>query len=191
MKMLRKKPQIIKRTTRNLMDKNRAPLSVTDWFNEGLRCFNEPDGVGAVRAFEEVVRINPVYRHGDGDNPYFYLGKIAEIEGRIDDAIVFYSRALTLNPHDEESLIGRGSCYTVNKNHKAAVVDFKKVLELPSKGRNSPMQHVLYAIAENYRQQKDFPSALHWGERALWEDSENDLYRQLVADVKKQMRDRL
>ncbi len=53
------------------------------------------------------------------------------------------------------------------------------------------MHHVLYAIAENYRQQKDFPNALHWGEKALWEDSENTLHRKLVADVKKQMRDRL
>ena len=173
------------------MDKNRTPLSAADWFNEGLRCFNKPDGVAAVRAFEEVVRINPAYLHGDGDNPYFYLGKISEIEGRIDDAIVLYSRALTLNPQDEESLIGRGSCYTVNKNHAAAVADFKKVLDLPSAGRNAPLHHVQYAIAENYRQQKDFPNALHWGEKALWEDSENVLHQQLVADVKKQMRGRI
>jgi hypothetical protein len=48
------------------------------------------NGIGAVRAFEAVVKIDPAYRHEDGDNPYFYLGKISEIEGRIDDAIVFY-----------------------------------------------------------------------------------------------------
>jgi tetratricopeptide (TPR) repeat protein len=170
------------------MDKD-STLSATDWFNDGLKCFNKPDGIGAVRAFEAVIEIDPDYRHEDGDNPYFYLGKISEIEGRIDDAIRFYSRALTLDLYDEESLIGRGSCYTVKKNHDDAVVDFKKVLEIPAKVRNAPLQHVLYAIAENYRQQKDFSNALHWGEKALSEEPGNDRHRELVADVKKQMRD--
>jgi tetratricopeptide (TPR) repeat protein len=75
-----------------------------------------------------VVEKNPGYRHEDGDNPYFYLGKIAEIEGRIDDAIRFYSSALVVDSYDEESLIGRGSCYTVKKHHQKAVADFKKCL---------------------------------------------------------------
>ncbi len=60
------------------MDKD-STLSATDWFDEGLKCFNKPD------------------------------------------AIVFYSHALTLDPYDEESLIGRGSCYTVKKNHEGAL----------------------------------------------------------------------
>ncbi|MDA3917591.1 MAG: tetratricopeptide repeat protein [Deltaproteobacteria bacterium] len=171
------------------MDKDSTSLSATDWFNEGLICFNKPDGIGAVRAFEAVVKINPAYRHEDGDNPYFYLGKISEIEGRIGDAIMLYSHALKLDPYDEESLIGRGSCYTVKKNHEVAVADFKTVLDIPPESRNVPLQDVLYAIAENYRQQKDFPKALHWGEKALSEDPGNDRHRELVVDVKKQMRD--
>ncbi len=164
-------------------------LSASDWFNEGLKCFNKPDGIGAVRAFEAVVKIDPIYRHGDGDNPYFYLGKISEIEGRIDDGIQFYTSALTLDPYDEESLIGRGSCYTVKKNHDDAVADFKKVLEIPLEGRNAPVQHVLYAIAENYRQQKDFPNALRWGEKAHLAEPDNTRHQELIDDVKKQMGD--
>jgi len=105
------------------------------------------------------------------------------------EAILFYSHALTLDPYDEESLIGRGSCYTVKKSHEGAVADFKKVLDIPPENRNAPLQHVLYAIAENFRQQKDFPNALHWGEKALSEDPDNDRHQELVAEVKKQMRD--
>ena len=120
------------------MDKH-STLSAADWFNEGLKCFKKPDGIGAVRAFEAVVMIDPAYRHEDGDNPYSYLGKISEIEGRIDDAVVLYSRALTLDPYDEESLIGRGSCYTVKKNHEGALSDFKKALDIPSESRNAPL----------------------------------------------------
>ncbi len=170
------------------MDKD-ITSPATDLFNKGLKYFHKPDGIAAVQAFEAVVKIDPAYRHKDGDNPYFYLGKISEIEGRIDDAIQFYSSALALDLYDEESLIGRGSCYTVKKNHEGAVIDFKKVLEIPPKIRNAPLQHVLYAIAENYRQQKDFPNALHWGGKALSEDPDNDRHQELVADAKKQIRD--
>ncbi len=170
------------------MENDMAQGSVADWFNEGLRCFKKPDGVGAVRAFEAVIAIDPAYRHEDGDNPYFYLGKISEIEGRLDDAILQYSRALALNPYDEESLIGRGSCYTVKKNHELAVADFKKVFDIPPESRNAPIKYVLYAIAENYRQQKDYPNALHWGEKALAEDPNNYRHQQLVAEAKKQLK---
>ncbi len=170
------------------MDKD-STLTASDWFEEGLENFNKPDGIAAVQAFEAVVKLDPAYRHVDGDNPYFYLGKISEIEGRIDDAIEFYSSALTLDLYDEESLIGRGSCYTVKKNHDGAITDFKKVLDIPTESRHAPLQHVLYAIAENYRQQKDFSNALVWGEKTLSKDPDNSRYQQLVADVKKQLRD--
>ena len=168
---------------------NDDTTSAANWFNKGLKCFNEPDGVGAVRAFEAVIKIDFAYRHGDGDNAYFYLGKISEIEGRIDDAVEFYSSALTLDPYDEESLIGRGSCYTVKKSHDNALADFKRVLDIPPESRNAPIQDVFYAIAENYRQQKDFLNALHWGRKALAEDPDNERHKELVAEAEKQMQD--
>lgn len=166
-------------------------FSAADWFEEGVKFFKKPDGVNAVRAFEMVIRIDPDYRHSDGDNPYFYLGKIAEIEGRIDDAIGYYTDALRLDTYDEESLIGRGSCYTVKKNHEGAVADFEKVLDIPPEIRNAPLAHVFYAIAENFRQLKDYQNALFWGEKALSEDPENERHKQLVAEAKKQVQDNL
>jgi tetratricopeptide (TPR) repeat protein len=169
------------------MDNDDTRRTVADWFNEGIRCFNKPDGVGAVRAFETVVEIDPAYRHKDGDNPYFYLGKISEIEGRLSDAIMFYSRALTLDPYDEESLIGRGSCYTVKNNSELAIADFKKVLDIPPEARNVPLEHILYVIAENYRKQKRWSNALYWGEKALAEDPNNYRYKELVSEVKNQI----
>lgn len=165
------------------MDKKGA-FSAAQWFDQGLKYFNVPDGMNAVKAFETVIRMDPAYRHEDGDNPYFYLGKIAEIEGRIDDAIEYYSKALSLDAYDEESLIGRGSCYTVKKDHAGAVADFKKMLDIPPEVSNAPKAHVLYAIAENYRQLKDYSNALHWGEQALSQDPENDRHKQLVAEAK-------
>ncbi len=162
------------------MGHRQAPESVAEWFEEGVRCFKKPDGIGAVRAFRQVIEMDPGYRHSDGDNAYFYMGKIHEVEGDLDLAVGMYTRALALDAWDEESLIGRGSCLTVQKAHDRAIADFRKALAIPDAHRRSPVQHLLYAVAENYRQKKDYTNALMWGQRALEADPDNYRHQQLV-----------
>lgn len=152
-------------------------------FEEGRRCFRKPDGLGAVRALEKVIDLDPAYRHPDGDNPYFYLGKINEVESRYKDAIALYSQALANDPWDEESLIGRGSCLSVTGQQDRAIADFEKVLAIPSKHRRVPVQHLLYAIAENYRQKNDYAAALHWGQQALEKEPDNFRHQELVKEM--------
>jgi len=152
-------------------------------FEEGRRCFRKPDGIGAVRALEKVIDRDPAYRHPDGDNPYFYLGKIHEVESRYKDAIALYSQALANDPWDEESLIGRGSCLSVTGQQDRAIADFEKVLAIPSKHRRAPVQHLLYAIAENYRQKNDYAAALHWGQQALEKEPDNFRHQELVKEM--------
>jgi tetratricopeptide (TPR) repeat protein len=162
------------------MVEHQAPATIEDWFEEGVRCFKKPDGVGAVRAFRRVIALDPGYRHTDGDNAYFYMGKIHEVEGDLDLAVGMYTRALALDAWDEESLIGRGSCLTVQKAHDRAIADFRKALSIPDAHRRAPVQHLLYAVAENYRQKEDFASALMWGQRALDKDPGNFRHQELV-----------
>lgn len=165
------------------MSEDNAPLTIAEWFEKGRECFRKPDGVGAIKAFEHVIDLDPRYCHPDGDNPYFYLGKISEVEERLDDAILNYSRAIAVNSLDEESLIGRGSCYTVTKKHQEAIADFTKVLYFPDDRRRAEKRHLLYAIAENYRQMEDWQNALMWANKALIEDPNNFRHQQLVAEV--------
>lgn len=160
--------------------KNPIGDDIAELFEEGRRCFRQPDGLGAVRALEKVIDLDPAYRHPDGDNPYFYLGKINEVESRYKDAIALYSQALAIDPWDEESLIGRGSCFSVTGQQDRAIVDFEKVLAIPSQHRRAPVQHVLYAIAENYRQKKDYAEALLWGQQALNKEPDNLRHQELV-----------
>jgi tetratricopeptide (TPR) repeat protein len=136
-----------------------------------------------VRALEKVIDLDPAYRHTDGDNPYFYLGKISEVESRYADAIAFYTQALALDPWDEESLIGRGSCLSVTGRQERAIADFRKVLAIPSEHRRAPVQHLLYAIAENYRLKKDYAAALHWGQQALDKEPDNFRHQELVKEM--------
>ena len=165
------------------MSQDESPQTTAEWFELGRKCFQKPDGVGAVKAMERVIDLDPAYRHPDGDNPYFYLGKIHEMENRIETAIMFYCRALAVNPNDEESLIGRGSCYTVNRQHQLAISDFAKLLRVPDHMRRAPRGHLLYAIAENYRQMEDWENAAHWAKQALEVDPANQRHQELMQEV--------
>jgi tetratricopeptide (TPR) repeat protein len=169
------------------MAEEKSPHTVAEWFEKGRRCFHQPDGVGAVKAMTHVIEMDPAYRHPDGDNPYFYLGKIHEMEDRLDEAVILYSRALAVNPLDEESLIGRGSCYTVTKQHERAIADFTRVLQFPERKRRVPRSHLLYAIAENYRQIEDWEQALYWGRQALEADPKNNRHQELLKEINAKM----
>lgn len=159
------------------------PQTAAEWFEQGRKCFHKPDGVGAVKALEQVIDLDPGYRHPDGDNPYFYLGKIHEVEGRMDDAIVNYTRALAVDRYDEESLIGRGSCYTVTRQNEQAIADFTTVLQIPDKHRKIPRKHLFYVIAENYRQMKDWGQAIYWAQKALDADPGNHRHQELFDEI--------
>jgi len=157
--------------------------SIAEWFELGRQCFHKPDGLGAVRAFERVVERDPRYRHPDGDNPYFYLGKINEVEGNVDEAIVLYSRALAVNPHDEESMIGRASCCTVSGRHQEALTDLDRLLQLPEAQRRIPCKVVFFVMAENHRRLKDWGQAVYWGQRALDADPGNEEFQNLLKEI--------
>lgn len=165
----------------------KEPETVAEWFEKGVQCFRDTDGVNAVNAFRRVIEMAPSYRHSDGDNAYFYMGKIHEVEGDMDKALTMYGRALEIDPWDEESLIGRGSCLTVKRDHDGAIADFRKVLEIPDQHRRAPRKHLFYAIAENFRQKKDYAAALEWGRRALADDPDNFRHQELVKDVTARM----
>lgn len=165
------------------MPEPKPPKSIAEWFAQGVQCFHAPDGMGAVAAFKKVIDLDPAYRHHDGDNAYFYLGKIHEVEGDLENALAMYTCALSLDPWDEESLIGRGSCLTVRREHERAIADFRKALAIPTPHRRAPVQHLLYAIAENYRQQNDYSAALRWGQKALAEDPDNFRHQELVKEM--------
>jgi tetratricopeptide (TPR) repeat protein len=170
-----------------VMAENNGPQTTAQWFEKGRQYFHQPDGVKAVEAMQRVIDMDPAYRHPDGDNPYFYLGKIHEVEGHLDQAIMCYTRALAVNPVDEESLIGRGSCYTVVKRHQEAIADFRRLLEFPAKVRRVPQEHLLYVIAENYRQLEDWGQAFHWATQAANVAPHNQRHQDLLKRLKAKM----
>jgi len=160
-----------------------SQASIVEWFQKGIRAFKKPDGVAAVKAFRKVIALDPFYRHTDGDNAFFYLGKIMEVEGDLNEAITMYTRAISLDSLDEESLIGRGSCYTVLNQPNNAIADFKKILSIGSQRRRVPLEQIYYVIGENYRKQGQWSQAWEWGKRAQTETTNSDRINQLVEEA--------
>jgi tetratricopeptide (TPR) repeat protein len=165
------------------MAEEKKPRTIAEWFEYGRECFHAPDGVAAFKALEHVIDLDPAYRHPNGDNPYFYLGKIHEVEGRLEEAVVNYCRALAVDPRDEESLIGRGSCYTVLGKHEQAIADFIQLLQMPDQARKIPRKHLLYVIAENYRRLEDWEQAVYYGQKALDADPGNQRHQELLRKI--------
>jgi len=164
------------------------PRTLPEWFEFGRLCFHQPDGLNAVAAMQKVIRLNPGYRHADGDNPYFYLGKVHEVESRLRSAIVFYSRALAVDRLDEDSLIGRGTCFTVTGQHEAAIYDFEWLLRFPKHRRSSADKHLFLMLAENNRHLNRWGEAIFWRELARdaapGDEDQQLLYDALLAKVK-------
>ena len=169
------------------MSKKKTPRTAAEWFEHGRNCFHKPDGMAAVKALERVIDLDPAYCHSDGDNPYFYMGKINEVEGNLEEAIVLYSRALAVDSWDEESLIGRGSSYTASRKNDLAIADFSRVLQIPKSKRRVPKKHILYVIAENYRQLEDWGQAIYWAQQAVNADPGNERHQELLRDIMDRM----
>ena len=165
------------------MSKEAPRRTLPEWFELGRQCFHRPDGVAAVNAFKRVIDMDPRYCHSDGDTPYFYLGKIYEVEGRLPEAIVHYSRALAINSHDEESMIGRASCCTVMGRHEEAISDLNHLLQRPENQRKVPRKLLLYVMAENYRRMENWGQAVYWGQQALDADPGNSEFQKLLEDI--------
>ena len=165
------------------MSDSKPPRTAAEWFEQGRECFHRPDGVAAVKAMERVVDLDPAYCHPDGDNPHFYLGKIHEVEGRLETAIMHFTRALAVNPMDEESLIGRGSCYTVTQQHDLAIADFNRLVSFPDRQRKVPLKHLYYVIAENYRRLQQWGEAIYWARKAHAADPGNERHQQLLNEI--------
>ena len=50
---------------------NKTDSTAAMLFEQGLRSFLKPDGVGAVKAFRQLIEMDPGYVQTDGDNPFF------------------------------------------------------------------------------------------------------------------------
>ena len=158
------------------MNTDRKKWGASEWLAEGIRCFHLPDGIKAVEALNKSLEINPKHCESNGDTAYFYLGKIYEVEGRLEGAAELYSKALSLWPEDEESLIGRGSCSYARGDYHKAIADFEKVLRIPQARRNVSPPELYYGLALSWSKKGEHRKAAAFVQRAIDESPDYDEY---------------
>ncbi|HHT9118798.1 MAG TPA: tetratricopeptide repeat protein, partial [Candidatus Hypogeohydataceae bacterium YC38] len=61
---------------------------------------------------------------------YFNQGNMAYREGKYDEAVESFKKALELNPTDASSHFGLGNSYFLKRNYEKAITHYKEVIKL-------------------------------------------------------------
>jgi tetratricopeptide (TPR) repeat protein len=82
---------------------------------------------GAIKGYDQVIKLNPTTGAYNGRGSAYYA------EGKIDDAIADYSKAIELDPLPDVTYRNRGNAYNEKKDYDRAIADFDKAITLNPK----------------------------------------------------------
>lgn len=125
----------------------------------------------AKQAFEKELASNPVEAN-------YYLGGIAFIEKRYQDAKSFYEKSLAVNPDYALAQVGLGKLALQAGDKKGAESFFSA-----AERKNKKNAEVLVAIAEAYFVNNDLSSANNWIAKAMKADKKSPLPYVLEGDI--------
>lgn len=108
-------------------------MGLEELFNEAVDFFN----IGGAKIkltsffmFQNIIKRDPKYKSADGDNPYFYLGRIHDSNLKdMDTAIKCYNKSLKLFPKDTFTIERRGFCRLKKNKYDLAIKDLMKAKE--------------------------------------------------------------
>jgi tetratricopeptide (TPR) repeat protein len=109
-------------------------MEIDELFQMAVGDFNDSD-LQSVKTsyfmFKKIVERNPKFKGDDGDNAFYYMGRIHEhYLDEIDTAIQYYTRSLELSPDDVDSFENRGICRLRKKQYEMALKDIRKAKKL-------------------------------------------------------------
>lgn len=128
--------EVIEAGAGKVIDFIKGKVSWADMFNVTPGVMKQMAELGYLKfqagRFEEAERFYKVLTILDSKNSYFHsmLGTILHREKRNGEAIVQYTEALDLNPHDIVSLVNRGEIYMQHGWLNDAEADFAKAASL-------------------------------------------------------------
>lgn len=102
------------------------------------------------------------------------LGFVYSAQGKIDDAVMIYKRAIMVDPDAWPSLINLGELHLIHDRPLEALGYFERAFDVMDRLYHAEPQHIgdwhveLGAyIAAHYETLKDYPAAERWGRRVL------------------------
>lgn len=100
-------------------------LSAEEWFNRAVELGNNQQYVEAIKAYTQVIRLNPRYNwaYNNRGITYFSLKEL-------DKALADYNKAIELAPQYAITYNNRGVTYHYLKEFKKAILDYETTLSL-------------------------------------------------------------
>lgn len=131
--------EVIKAGAERVVDFIKGKLSWAEIFNISPDTMKQMVELGYVKfqagRFDEAERFFKVLSILDSKNSYFrsMLGTILQRQKRFGEAVVQYTEAIDLNPHDIVSLVNRGEIYIQHGWITDAEADFAKAISIGDK----------------------------------------------------------
>jgi len=106
--------------------KQGAELPMDDFTKLALEKAKQGDVEGALDAFSVAIASNP-----DGASvPYYYRGLVYIEQGKVNEAIDDFTKAIELDSHFPQAYAARGTAYLMISRPAKAAEDFNKALQL-------------------------------------------------------------
>ncbi|HEX9059232.1 MAG TPA: S41 family peptidase [Clostridia bacterium] len=127
----------------------------------------------SINIFEKAIKIAP-------DQIQLYVDKMAALYTNKDySACIKFCREVNDKfPHDENSLLYTGYCYSIKENHNEAIKSFEKAASI-----NPKADDIMYSIASEYFIMQDYNKAREYTDKALDLNSENKAAIKLRQEI--------
>ena len=96
-----------------------------EWFNEGREKKSAGDFDGAIKSYDEAIKLNPRYT-----NAYNARGNAWQEKKEYVNAIKDYNQALKLDPNLAKAYFNRGNAWLGKKEYDNAIKDYNQALKL-------------------------------------------------------------
>ena len=133
-----------------------------EFLDNGINDFYEGNFKNAIFNFDKSIELNK-----DFSVSYFYRGAAYHSIGEYDEAMLDYTKALSLDPKMTDAYYNRAKIILSRKDIqnpdiKKAIADLEKALELDEKFADA-----LYAMAAAYKKLENYHKTLEYIERLL------------------------
>ncbi len=106
-----------------------AALPMDDFTALALEKAKQGDVDGALEAFSVAIAANP-----DGASvPYYYRGLVYIDQGKVEEAIDDFTKAIEIDKHFAQAYAARGTAYLMTSRPAKAAEDFDKAIQLDPK----------------------------------------------------------
>jgi len=164
-----------------------AELPMDDFTRLALEKAKQGDVEGALDAFSVAIAANP-----DGASiPYYYRGLVYIEDGKVNEAIEDFTKAIELDSHFPQAYAARGTAYLMISRPAKAAEDFNKALQLDPKNATTYVNRAraLMGLQMNEEAEADLDKAIELDPKLVAAYFNRGVLRMLNQETEKALED--